>query len=205
MPSASIWRFEMRPPTVQVAKPAVTSFGLCSKSTSWLHGIDVVREVVARNDVSGVVRRLAVVVRMPGVAERVVARLRVHRPGELQLVAERRMGRSGDDRRVDAHHHGRKAPRILARRLRGLQLLEESHLPVRIDAGRDALQEPCPAVRIDMYEDVHLELPGRGGRRCVRERRNSLHLDVARPKPNRESRFVRRLLVVSDETASIWM
>ena len=132
---------------------------------------------------------------MPGVAERVVARLRVHRPGELQLVAERRMGRSGDNRRVDAHHHGRKAPRILARRLRGLQLLEESHLPVRIDAGRDALQEPCPAVRIDMYEDVHLELPGRGGRRCVRERRNSLHLDVARPKPNRESRFVRRLLV----------
>ena len=41
----------------------------------------------------------------------------------------------------------------------------------RIDAGRNALEQLGRAIFGNMHEDVHLERPGCGGRRCVRERR----------------------------------
>ena len=54
-----------------------------------LHGVDVIAQIVAARDVAGLVRRLAVVVGMPGVAEGIVPRRLSNRPVKLQLVAER--------------------------------------------------------------------------------------------------------------------
>ena len=151
-------------------------------------------EIVTGRQVAGVVGLLAVVVWVPGVAERIVARRRCNRPRETGGVAERRAFPGLDERCIDAHHHRREALGRLNLRRHVRKLLEEPCRAVRIHPRRDALEKPARAVRVHMHHDAHLQRSAglHGGRRLVVKPGDLRERDLADPKPYRIGDGVRR-------------